>query len=441
MKRFVTIHGHFYQPPRENPWLEYVEVQDSAAPYHDWNQRITQECYLPNANARILDQEGFISEMINNYARISFNFGPTLLSWLQENAPQVYHSILEADGESQKRFGGHGSAIAQAYNHIIMPLADDRDKLTQVRWGIKDFVHRFNRFPEGMWLPETAVDLATLEALAQEGIAFTVLAPHQAKAVRLIGTKEWRLVDQSSLDIHLPYRINLPSGKSLTIFFYHQGIARGVAFENLLRDGATFARTLVEALDSRTTPQIISVATDGESFGHHHPFGDMALAFALTFIERHLDAQVTNFGEFLERFPPQWEVQIAENTSWSCSHGIERWRSDCGCQTGGNPGWHQRWRQPLRNTLDWLKEEIDQIFITATQLFLTNPWAARDDYLGVLLNPTPSARDQFLKRHTSRPLSPYEKVRIWKALEMERHRILMFTSCGWFFSDIAGIET
>lgn len=441
VSRYITIHGHFYQPPRENPWLEYVEVQDSAAPYHDWNQRITDECYLPNASARILDSEGYISQMINNYARISFNFGPTLLSWLEENATEVYKAILEADEESRQRFGGHGSAIAQVYNHIIMPLANPRDQLTQVRWGIKDFQHRYRRPPEGMWLSETAVNIPTLEALAQEGIQFTILSPHQASYVRKIGTKEWKPVDRTSLDVLQPYRVNLPSGRSIAVFFYHEPLARGVAFEGLLRDGAHFARSLMGALDSRTSPQLVSIATDGESFGHHHPFGDMALAFALVYLEREPSVSLTNYGQFLEISPPQWVVRIAENTSWSCAHGIERWRSDCGCQTGGEPGWHQRWRKPLRDALDQLKNRLDLLFESVCRPLLDDPWKARDDYIEVILNPSPQVREEFLRRHALRALSPEERIRVWRALEMERHSLLMFTSCGWFFSDIAGIET
>src|SRR5712691_27573 len=318
--RFVCIHGHFYQPPRENPWLEAVETQDSAHPYHDWNERITVECYEPNATARILDALDRIVRIVNNYASISFNFGPTLLSWLETNAAPTYQSIIEADRVSHERLSGHGNAIAQAYNHIILPLANDRDKRTQVRWGVRDFEFRFGRKPEGMWLPETAVDIDSLEALAAEGILFTILEPQQGK------------VANGTLDPKLPYRCSLPSGRSIAIFFYDGPISRGVAFEKLLARGENFAHRLVSAFsDARKHPQLVNIATDGETYGHHHRYGDMALAYALHYIEEKKLARIANYGEFLATHPPTHEVEIAEETSWSCSHGVERWRSDCGC--------------------------------------------------------------------------------------------------------------
>ncbi|HWW62545.1 MAG TPA: glycoside hydrolase, partial [Thermoanaerobaculia bacterium] len=324
MLRHLTIHGHFYQPPRENAWLEAVETQDSAFPWHDWNERITNECYEPNATARILDAKDRIRRIVNNYACISFNFGATLLMWLEQRAPQTYAAILEADRISRPRFSGHGSAIAQAYNHIILPLANDRDKRTQVRWGIRDFEVRFGRRPEGMWLPETAVDIASLEALAAEGIAFTILEPSQAK---------------QAVDPTRPYLCELPSGRSIAIFFYDGPISRAVAFENLLARGEVFAHRLLGAFaDDLTRPQLVNIATDGETYGHHHRFGEMALAYALQIIEARPDVRITNYGEFLAEHPPTHEVEIVENTAWSCAHGVERWRSDCGCNAGGGPG-------------------------------------------------------------------------------------------------------
>ncbi|HEX6178101.1 MAG TPA: glycoside hydrolase, partial [Thermoanaerobaculia bacterium] len=327
MDRFVTIHGHFYQPPRENPWLEGVETQDSAKPYHDWNERITAECYEPNATSRILDPRERILRIVNNYASISFNFGPTLLSWLAERAPDTYAAILDGDRLSRNRFSGHGSALAQAYNHIILPLANERDKRTQVRWGLRDFESRFGRRPEGMWLPETAVDVATLEALAAEGIAFTILAPHQALRTRKVGEKSWTNAN-GSLDPTMPYLIYLPSGRTIAIFFYDGPISRAVAFEQLLARGEALAHRLTGAFDpSRKHAQIVHIATDGETYGHHHRFGDMALAYALQYIEKEKLARLTNYGEFLEMHPPTHEVEIAEDTAWSCAHGVERWRS------------------------------------------------------------------------------------------------------------------
>jgi alpha-amylase/alpha-mannosidase (GH57 family) len=348
----ITIHGHFYQPPRENPWLEAVETQDSAFPWHDWDARITAECYEPNATARVLDAHERILRIVNNYAAISFNFGATLLSWLESCAPDTYAAILEADRISRDRYSGHGCALAQAYNHIILPLASDRDKTTQVRWGVCDFEHRFGRKPEGMWLPETAVDVASLEALAAAGIAFTILEPHQAAGCRPLGSDEWQPV-QNAIDPTMPYLCRLPSGRALTIFFYDGPISRAVAFERLLARGENLAHRLAGAFsDARTHSQLVNIATDGETYGHHHRFGEMALAYALQVIEEQQLARLTNYGEHLEAHPPTHEVEIVESTSWSCAHGVERWRSDCGCNTGASAGWNQQWRAPLRDALN-----------------------------------------------------------------------------------------
>ncbi|MCA1724656.1 MAG: glycoside hydrolase, partial [Thermomicrobia bacterium] len=351
--RYVCIHGHFYQPPRENPWLEAIELQDSAYPYHDWNERITAECYAPNAASRILSGAGRIAQIVQNYARISFNFGPTLLAWMEAQAPDTYAAILDADRESRDRFSGHGAAMAQVYNHIILPLANRRDKWTQIHWGIADFTHRFGRAPEGMWLSETAVDLETLDILAEQGIAFTVLAPSQAGMVREIGAEEWEDVSGARIDPTRAYVQQLPSGRTIALFFYDGPISRGVAFEGLLDRGENLVNRLLGAFsDERDWPQLVHIATDGETYGHHHAHGDMALAYALHHIEAHDLAHLTIYGEYLERFPPTHEVQIIENTAWSCDHGVERWRSNCGCNTGGRPDWNQQWRGPLRAALD-----------------------------------------------------------------------------------------
>ena len=324
MERYVCAHAHFYQPPRENPWLEAVELQDSAYPYHDWNERITQECYAPNATSRILDPDGRIIRLVNNYSRISFNFGPTLMAWMEKNSPDAYAAIVEGDRQSQERFSGHGSALAQAYNHMILPLANRRDKRTQIIWGIRDFEFRFGRKMEGMWLPETAVDIETLEIMAEQGVLFTILAPSQASRVRGIDESEWHDVSGAKIDPTMAYRLGLPSGRSLSLFFYDGPISLAVAFEGLLNDGEAFADRILGAFnDDRAWAQIAHIATDGESYGHHHRNGDMALAYALDYIESHDLAKVTNYGEFLEKYPPSHEVEIFENTSWSCIHGIE----------------------------------------------------------------------------------------------------------------------
>jgi alpha-amylase/alpha-mannosidase (GH57 family) len=442
MERYICIHGHFYQPPRENAWLEAVELQDGAYPFHDWNERITAECYAANAVSRILDSEDYITKIVNNYAKISFDFGPTLLIWMEKNAPEVYKAILEADKESQQNFSGHGSAMAQTYNHIIMPLANRRDKHTQVLWGIGDFEYRFGRKPEGMWLPETAVDVETLDILAEMGIKFIILAPHQARQVRNIGSDTWNDINGGKIDPTTAYELHLPSGRKLNIFFYNEPIARAVAFEGLLSSGQNFGQRLTDAFsDERTWPQLVHIATDGETFGHHHRFGDMALAYALNYIEANQIAQITNYGEYLEKHPPTQEVEIIENTSWSCSHGIERWRSDCGCNCGGHPRWNQAWRAPLRQAMDWLRDSLAPKYAEKASQFLKDPWAARNDYIKVILDRSPQSTEQFLSQHASRQLNEEEKVTVLKLLELQRHAMLMYTSCAWFFDDLSEIGT
>jgi alpha-amylase/alpha-mannosidase (GH57 family) len=442
MERYICIHGHFYQPPRENPWLEVIEQQDEAHPYHDWNERITAECYAPNSTSRILDQEGRIEKIENNYARISFNFGPTLLSWLEVNDPEVYGAIVAADRQSQQIYSGHGSALAQAYNHMILPLANRRDKYTQVLWGIRDFQYRFGREPEGMWLPETAVDLESLEILAELGIRFTILAPRQALRVREMHGGEWVDVGRERIDPTMAYTLRLPSGRTIAIFFYHGPMSRAVAFERVLKDGEAFARRLLDGFsDERNWPQLTHIATDGETYGHHHRFGDMALAFALNYIETKELARLTNYGEYLTLHPPTHEVEIFENSSWSCSHGVERWRSDCGCNSGGHPEWNQAWRVSLRESLDWLRDAVAADFENKTNELLHDPWSARNDYVVVILDRSSAVIDEFLAKHARRSLSDKDTVTVLKLLELQRHAMLMYTSCGWFFDDLAGIET
>ena len=442
MQRYLCIHCHFYQPPRENPWLEAIELQESAYPYHDWNERITAECYAPNASARLLDGEGRILSIVNNYARISFNFGPTLLSWLEERAPRVYQAILDADKESAQRFSGHGSAIAQAYNHMILPLANEADRRTQIRWGIRDFERRFGRRPEGMWLPEAAVDTHTLELLAEEDIRFTVLAPRQAGRVRKIGGRAWKDI-HGSIDPSRAYLAKLPGKKSISLFFYDGPISQAVAFEGLLNNGETFAGRLLSGFsDQRSWPQLMHIATDGETYGHHHHFGDMALAYALHHIESNHLAKLTNYGEYLEKHPPEVEVQIAENSSWSCSHGVERWKSDCGCNTG-RAGWNQAWRAPLRTALDHLRDELAPRYQVEADELLDHAWKARDAYVDVVLDRSPESLDRFFAAHAKqgKKLEEADRVRALKLLELQRHAMLMYTSCGWFFDELSGIET
>jgi len=442
IQRFVCIHGHFYQPPRENPWLETVETQDSAAPYHDWNERICAECYATNGAARIVNNKNLITRIVNNYARISFNIGPTLLSWLLENAPRTYRMVLDGERRSRKIFRGHSSAMAQVYNHIILPLASTRDRLTQIRWGIADYRHHYGIEPEGMWLAETAVDTESLELLAQEGIKFTLLAPHQCKRIRPLhdGGAPWLDTLGATVDTTRPYLMRFASGKSIAIFFYDGPTSRAIAFEGLLNSGENFANRLKAGFRDNAEPQLVHVATDGESYGHHHRHGEMALAYALRLLEEDKTVKLANYGSYLEMFPPQFECEIVEDTSWSCAHGIERWRSDCGCN-GGHPEWNQAWRRPLRNALDDLRDALVPLTESAGSLFFKDVWAARDGYIEAMLDHRPQAVERFFRKFQLRQLTVFERVKALELMEMQRHTQLMYTSCGWFFDDISGIET
>jgi alpha-amylase/alpha-mannosidase (GH57 family) len=441
MKPYICIHGHFYQPPRENPWLGEVEIQDSAYPFHDWNERISAECYAPNSASRILDDEKKIVDIVNNYNKLNFNFGPTLLSWMEKHDPETYAAILEADDQSQERFSGHGSAIAQAYNHIIMPLANSRDKYTQIFWGIQDFCHRFNRKPEGMWLPETAVDLDTLEIVAQQGIKFTILSPLQASRVRKTGSRDWIDVKGGKIDPKRPYSVQLPSGKRIAIFFYDGPISHDIAFGDLLKSGELFAQKLLQSFSQeRGEAQIVHIATDGESYGHHHRFGDMALAYCLDKIESDKRASLTVYGEFLEKHPPEYEVEIVEKSSWSCVHGVERWRGDCGCHTGQHPDWTQAWRAPLREAMDWLRDQTIPLFEKELSGFVRDPWEARNQYIQVVLDRSEKNVESYFSRQQIRNMSRKDKIKVLRLLELQRNAMLMYTSCGWFFDDISGIE-
>jgi alpha-amylase/alpha-mannosidase (GH57 family) len=442
MERYICIHGHFYQPPRENAWLEFVELQDSAYPFHDWNERITAECYAPNGMSRILDGFQNIEKITNNYAHISFNFGPTLLAWLADHEPETYQAILEADKESQQRFSGHGSAIAQAYNHTILPLSNSRDKYTQILWGIRDFEFRFGRKPEGMWLPETAVDLETLEILAGLDIRFTILSPFQAKRTRKIRGRAWRDASGGRVDPSMPYNVRLPSGKRVAVFFYDGPISQAIAFEHLLEKGENLSGRLLSAFsDTRTWPQIVHIATDGETYGHHHKKGEMALAYALHHMESKDLAKLTNYGEYLERHPPTHEAEIWERTAWSCVHGVERWNSNCGCNSGGYPNWNQEWRFLLRQALDWLRDTAAARFEEKGRELFKDPWHARNEYINVILNRWPDNTERFLKEQTTHELNATERITALKLMEMQRHAMLMYTSCGWFFDELSGIET
>jgi alpha-amylase/alpha-mannosidase (GH57 family) len=410
----LIIHGHFYQPPRENPCTGEVEPEPSAAPYHDWNELIHAECYAPN---------------VENYKHISFNFGPTLLSWLEIHHRDTYLKILEADKESAAKRGGHGNAIAQAYGHAILPLCNERDRVTQIVWGLADFRYRFGREAEALWLPETAANDDVLTLLIEHGMRYVILAPNQAK---------------QPVNSSRPYVFRHPdgSGGSLAVFFYNGPLARAIAFENALSS----SRGLVERfIQAARNGDLVNVATDGETYGHHFKFGDLCLAHALEVEAKEAGFWITNYGEYLDRHPPEIEVEIdngpsGEGTSWSCAHGVGRWMRDCGCSTGGEPGWNQAWRGPLREALNFLRDDTAVKFESMGSELLRDPWAARNDYIAVILD-WRRARDEFLSEHARNLLRAAEEERVFMVLEMQRSALLMFTSCGWFFSDISGIET
>ena len=434
MSSKLCVHGHFYQPPRYDPWLEEVLPEASAAPFINWNERINRECYYPLAFARRMDSRGNVSNILNCYEYISFNFGPTILSWMEKHSPDTYERILEADRKSAVRLG-KGNAMAQVYHHIIMPLSTDLDRDTEIHWSVVDFEYRYGRRPEGMWLAETAVCTDTLEALARAGIKFTILAPSQAEAVRKLGSKCWEEVNEQTLKTDRPYLVRLPSGNEIAVFFYDGPLSQAVAFERLLNDGKEFWQRLVANNHSR----LLNLATDGESYGHHFKFGEMALAYML---EQALSPcsplKLTNYGSYLEENPPQDLVRIREKTSWSCIHGVGRWNDDCGCSDGGHPGWNQKWRKPLRRALNLLKYYIDQHFRAMGPVFFRDPREALLDYGRCLCGAVD--RHEFLAQHQQNKLGDQDRVKALKLLEMQQAGLASFSSCAWFFDDIARIE-
>ena len=438
-KRHLIIHGHFYQPPRENPWTERIERQRSATPYHDWNERITSECYLPNTRSRRLDGYGRITRLVNNYEWISFNFGPTLLSWLEENHGEVFEKILEADRASASRLGGHGNAIAQAYNHIIMPLANRRDQETQIVWGRRDFERRFGREPEGIWLPETAINDETISMVIDAGFSFLVLAPSQAESVKPLGKRSaWTDISDGSIPTGSPYRCFKPRDRSkkayIDIFFYDSPLSHDVSFNHLLRSGESLSEAISLAYP-RVRGDLVVIATDGENYGHHEPFADMALAYLIDEGAQMKGFEFTNFGAYLESASPAYEVKLkqgpsGEGTSWSCVHGVGRWKENCGCNTGAPPGWDQAWRDPLREGLDMLRDALAGLFEKESYQLLEDPWKSRNDYIDVIENRTPEASEAFVRAHAARPLDQKERAHALTLLESQRNALLMFTSGG-----------
>ncbi|MFP5328025.1 MAG: DUF3536 domain-containing protein, partial [Acidimicrobiia bacterium] len=422
----LVVHAHFYQPPRENPWTEELSRERGAEPFHDWNERITAECYRPNGHARVVDENGRVVDIVNNYASLSFDVGPTLASWFESHEPRVLAQIAEGDAR------GHG-AMAQAFFHLILPLADERDVRTQIRWGLTEFEHRFGRRSEGLWLPETAVNDDVLRVLAEEGVRFTLLAPSQAVAVRALdsdGDAGWADVSGGTIDTSVVYRWRHPEDPDLAIdvLFYDGSLSHAIAFE--------MSTLTSEALLDRmaaTGKSVVTVAADGETFGHHHHWADRMLAYALSDEAPRRGMRVASAAEVVAAAEATSEVRIRES-AWSCAHGVERWRSDCGCHTGGAPGWNQQWRSPLRTALDILRAACTEVFERRGYAVLRDPWAARDDYVRVLLDS--SARERFVEEHVTG-----DRVEAFTLLEAERHAMAMYTSCGWFFNDLAGLET
>jgi alpha-amylase/alpha-mannosidase (GH57 family) len=449
---YVVIHGHFYQPPRENPWIEQIEVETSAHPFHDWNARISAECYNPNGSARIFDAQSRILDIVNNYEHISFNFGPTLISWLEAKAPLTYQRILEADRKSLAGFG-HGNALAQAYNHAILPLSSPRDRETEVIWGLRDFEHRFGRPAEAMWLPETAVNYPTLANLVDKNLKFVILSPYQALRVRPLKGGPWQSVQGQTLDTTQPYRCFLPGAadpakrRYIDVFFYNGQVAADISFGDLLQDSYRLSGRLVEGFNpDLPRPQILHVATDGENYGHHKRFGELALAHALMQVLPQRGFTLTNYAAFLESVPPQMEVELylgpkGEGSSWSCAHGVARWKENCGDSTGGKPTWNQRWRTPLRRAFDFLNDKLAEIFEAEGQKYFRDPWGARNAYIEVILDRSAESLSQFFSREGVADLSQGQRVPALQLLEMQRHALLMYTSCGWFFADLSGLET
>ncbi|MBF0515466.1 MAG: DUF3536 domain-containing protein, partial [Desulfovibrionaceae bacterium] len=434
MDKYLCIHGHFYQPPREDPWLGKILPEGSAAPFRHWNQRITRESYTPMAFARRLDGAGAITEIVNCYEWMSFNAGPTLMTWLARSAPGTHEAMVAADKASLKRLG-HGNAMAQVHHHVIMPLAKTRDKELEVAWAVDDFTARFDRAPEGMWLAEAAVDTPSLEVLAAHGVVFTILSPTQAKAVADLGSDAWRPADPGNLDIREPYLVELPSGRSISVFFYDGPLSRAVAFERLLADGEQFWRRLSGAAGDG----LLSLATDGETYGHHFKFGDMALAYALAQAREGRDGlRITNFGAYLAMRPPRRKAALHEPSAWSCAHGVERWRSDCGCTDGGHPGWNQRWRAPLREALNMLKDAVDAHYDALAPALFTSPDEALLRYGRVLAGSTEPA--SFQKTFFVKGLSAAGRDKAWKLLSMQQWALASFASCAWFFDEISRLE-
>ena len=443
---FITIHGHFYQPPRENPWTEQIELQPSAQPFHNWNARINKECYKANCFARILNSENLIENIINNFQYISFNIGPTLMKWIKENSKETYYKILEADKNSIELYSGHGNAIAQVYNHTILPLAKNKDKHTQILWGIEDFKTHFKREPEAIWLAETAVNQDTIDVLVEFNLKYIILSPFQACKVRPLGKKKWTDVSTGNIDITMPYKQYSRDGRSINIFFYNHTISSAIGFEHLLTNSYLLVEKFQQFIWDANRPILISTCTDGESYGHHEKFGEMCLAHFIKHSSQKHGLTLTNYGQFLELYKPTHEVQIksgfqGEGTAWSCAHGVGRWIRNCGCSDGGYPSWNQHWRTPLREAFNWLHDQILKAYQIKASHLLKDLQQAKNSYINIISNRNPENRREFLKKFcTKKNITDHESALIFRFMEALYQCQLLFTSCAWFFADISGLE-
>jgi len=448
--KYCVIHGHFYQPPREDPWEDEIERQPSAAPYHNWNERIYDECYRPNSFSRILNDNGEIISINNNYSYMNFNFGPTLLRWLAKKHPTVHRRVVEADKRSCDDNNGHGSAIAQVYNHIIMPLAPRKDKITQIRWAKSFFKRHFNREPEGMWLAETAVNMETIACLVEENIKFTILSPNQAGSFRH-QNGDWISTENHGIDPRYPYRCFVEdhagnrNGKYIDIFFFDESLSRRISFEDLLASADILANEINGCFDNNSNEnQLVNIATDGETFGHHKKKADMCLAYFFRKRAAQSGINVVNYATYLAKNPPVREVRVknafGEGTAWSCAHGTGRWIRDCGCNTGALPGWNQKWREPLRRAMQTLQSEINFTYQREMSVFFDKPFEIRDTY--EMFMDDQSGIDKFLRKKAKKgvKISDEQLMRIIMLLEAQKFMLFSFTSCAWFFNDITGIE-
>ena len=440
----LILHGHFYQPPRENPFIGIVPKQASAAPYLDWNERIWHDCYSANAHSRYLSPEGRIISITNNFSYISYNFGPTLLSWLEQNHPETIEMLIEADKESIKRLG-HGNAMAQSFNHTILPLDSTKDARLQIEWGAMDFERRFGRKAEGMWLPECGINKDVIQLLADEGIRFAVLSPWQCKAVEESDGRT-ALLQGKPAPYWQPYILTGTRGGEISAFFYHPGLAESISFGHILRSADNLYQML-KGIKDTDRKGLIHTATDGEIYGHHEPYGDMALAALIRKVEERNDFVLDNYGSYLESHPAKLHAELhqgedGKGTSWSCSHGVSRWYKDCGCTTGGQEGWNQAWRTPLRNGLNNLgaklstifQDEVRKIFGESVDPYEILKKAGRE-FCGAV-----SMRTFIEDLHKEYHFASTYDVEIAHLLSGVKNKHFSFTSCGFFFAELSGIE-